>query len=79
MSAQSLQTLTPLKIWPQPVFPDATSGGDEFRWEPSPTATPYLRFTTSGDAVLEAVVYVNTKVAASTTITEAFSESQEAL
>lgn len=75
MSAVSLQTLTPLTTWPQPVFSAATSGGDEFRWEPDPSATPHLRFITSGDSVLEAVVYVNSKVAASTTITEAFTVS----
>lgn len=69
----TLVTVAPLSTWPQPVFSAATSGGDLFMWEPTPTATPTLIFSFSDDQTMELVAYVNTIIAASTTITATYS------
>ena len=75
--SDGLYACAALSTWPQPVFCNPASGGDAVLYEPDPAATPTLKWKTSGDAVLYAVVYVQTGVHPSTTITETYSIIKE--
>ncbi len=65
-------TFAPLSTWPQPVFSDARSGGDLIQWEPTASATPTLVIAFTDDQTVELVVYINTRIAASTTISATY-------
>lgn len=56
-------TMSAFATWPQPVFRDARSGGDYFMYEPTATATPKLVVNIGGAATVEAVIYMNRKIA----------------
>ena len=62
-SNASLVNITAMSTWPQPVFCDPRSGGDCFLYEPSPSATPKLVVAMSAAVTIEAVIYVNTRIA----------------